>query len=107
MLRRAVDDLHAYLGRKAEQAREVRASLARGRSGAFNGRQIALLTHAGNHPVAEYTVAGHAASHQVVLQTARTDLRDLEQRGLLTKVRRGRADAWTPADDLTSRLRNQ
>ncbi|MFD1536075.1 Fic family protein [Nonomuraea guangzhouensis] len=107
VLRRAVDDLHAYLGRKAEQAREVRASLARGRTGAFNGRQIALLTHAGSHPVAEYTVAGHAASHQVVLQTARTDLRDLEQRGLLTKVRRGRADAWIPADDLTSRLRNQ
>ncbi|MEV6152825.1 Fic family protein [Nonomuraea sp. NPDC052129] len=106
VLRRAVDDLHAYLGRKAAQTREVRASLARSRTGDFNARQIALLTHATHHPLAEYTVAGHARSHKIVLQTARTDLRELEQRGLLTKVRRGRADAWTPAGDLTTRLRD-
>jgi len=51
-------------------------------------------------------VAGHARSHKIVLPTARTDPRELERRGLLTKVRRGRADAWTPAGDLTARLRD-
>ncbi|MEV0346378.1 hypothetical protein AB0H88_11475 [Nonomuraea sp. NPDC050680] len=56
--------------------------------------------------MAEYTLAGHARSHEIVSQTARTDPRELEQRGLLTKVRRGRADAWTPAGDLTTRLRD-
>jgi hypothetical protein len=55
--------------------------------------------------MAECTVAGHTRSHKIVLRTARTDPRELEQRGLLTKVRRGRADAWTPAGDLTTRLR--
>ncbi|MGN9839163.1 hypothetical protein ACTMTI_13680 [Nonomuraea sp. H19] len=105
VLRRAIQDLHAYLDRKAAETREVQASLARGHKGGFNARQIALLTHATGHPAAEYTVASHAANHQVVLQTARTDLRELEHRGLLDKVRRGRADAWVPAGDLASRLR--
>jgi hypothetical protein len=72
---------------------------------AINTRQIALLTPT-HHPMAEYTVAGHARSREIVSQTARTDPRELEQRGPLTKVRRGRADAWTPAGDLTTRLRD-
>ncbi|MEU7748842.1 hypothetical protein [Nonomuraea sp. NPDC049158] len=54
----------------------------------------------------EVRVAGHARSHKIVLRTVRTDPRELEQRGPLTKVRRGRADAWTPAGDLTARPRD-
>lgn len=105
VLRRAIEDLNAYLDRKVTETREVQESLARARKEGFNARQIALLAHAADHPAAEYTVAAHAAGHGVVLQTARTDLRELEHHGLLTKVRRGRADAWVPVGDLASRLR--
>ncbi|MCG5214297.1 DeoR/GlpR family DNA-binding transcription regulator [Streptosporangium soli] len=67
-------------------------------------RQVTLLMDAAEHPAAEYTVASHAAGHGVVLQTARTDLQELEGRGLLARVRRGRANAWVPAPDLADRL---
>ena len=46
----------------------------------FNHRQIALVRHALKHPGHRYTIASHRRSHNVVYQTARSDLLDLAKR---------------------------
>ncbi len=98
---RAVDELHAYLARKARQARETEKLL---RQADLNHRQIALLSHALRHPDAEYTFRSHQTSHGVVYQSARTDLLDLEQRGLLERRTVGQRFVFRPVGDLAERL---
>lgn len=102
VLRRAVEALLAYLARKMAEARET-ASLLRRTD--LNHRQIALLTHALRHADAVYTVHSHATSHRVTRQSARTDLRDLEARGLLERRVIGRRFEFRPAPDLAARVR--
>jgi Fic family protein len=102
---RAIKDLHGYLDRKVAEEQQVRQAL-KAVSHRFNMRQLALLENAMRHPGARYTVASHGRSHGVVAQTARGDLRDLEEQGFLTKIISGRGYAWIPADDVEQRLRS-
>jgi Fic family protein len=103
IIQRAITDLSDYLERKLAETRRLRATLL-ALSKHFNHRQLALLQHAIRRPGAEYTVASHSRSHNVVPQTARMDLQNLESQRLLTRVRSGRGYAWIPAADLESRL---
>lgn len=98
----AIDRLHRYIQRKAEQARAVDALLRS--TVALNHRQRALLGHALRHPGQRYTTESHRASHGVVYQTARNDLLDLARRKLLTISKRGKTDYFAPAKDLEQRL---
>ena len=104
VMRRAIDELHGYLRRKSAELAEMKALLDH-RSG-FNHRQLALLRHALRHRGAAYTVASHQNSHNIVPQTARTDLDRLVDRGILLKVRVGKAFRFIPVDDLAERLKN-
>jgi Fic family protein len=104
VIRRSIEELHTYLKRKMGELRETIQLL---RQTDLNHRQIALLTTALHHPDAEYTFASHAASHRVVRQSARTDLLDLERRGLLTKRTVGRRFSFHPATDLGHRLQTR
>ena len=99
---RAIDDLLAYVARKE---REVRTAERLVRSaGRLNHRQLALVGHALRNPDAAYTVESHRRSHGVVYETARSDLLDLADAGLLVKGRSGKAFRFTVAPDLESRL---
>ncbi|MEK6720647.1 MAG: Fic family protein [Chloroflexota bacterium] len=98
---RAIDELHAYLAHKARQVRETEKLL---RQADLNHRQIALLSHALRHPDAEYTFRSHQTSHGVVYQSARTDLLELEQRGLLERRTVGQRFVFRPVTDLAERL---
>lgn len=98
---RAIDELHAYLARKIRQVRETERLL---RQADLNHRQLALLSHALRHPDAEYTFRSHQTSHGVVYQSARTDLLDLERRGLLERRTVGQRFHFRPAPDLLERL---
>lgn len=106
VIRRSIRELHSYLERKVRELQEVRRSLA-ATSGEFNPRQLAVLQHAMSNPDAQYTVQSHMTSHNVVHQTARQDLIDLEQRSFLQRFRIGRAFAWVPAPDLGALLRQR
>ena len=103
IIERAINDLHDYLGRKVAEAQQLRKAL-KAMSGKFNYRQLALLEHAIKNPNAQYTVMSHSRSHNVVAQTARTDLHGLEKQGLLVRTTSGRGYRWAPAEDLESRL---
>lgn len=92
VIRRAVTGLHDYLARKTVEQREATCLLGTGwlRS-RLNHRQVALLTHALRHPGETYRIAWHQAVHNVVYQTARTDLMDLADLGILQKSKQGNA----------------
>lgn len=103
VVRRAIDGLNAYLTRKMEEVRSTEQLL---RDTDLNHRQVALLAHALRTPGSTYTFRGHAASHAVVYQSARTDLLDLEERGLLVKRKSGRAFTFFAPEDLGDQLRH-
>jgi len=103
VIERAIADLHIYLKRKVAEVRDVE-KLLQGTDD-LNGRQLALLTEAVRHPDATHTFASHSKSHRVTHETARTDLRSLVERGLLTQRRNGRKYIFEPAPDLPERLK--
>jgi Fic family protein len=102
VVRRAIDELHQYLDRKMKDVQTVESLLKR--SAELNHRQLALLSHALRHPGARYAIRIHANSHRVVYQTARTDLLDLAQRGLLQQRKVGRTYQFSVPADLSERL---
>lgn len=103
VIQRAVEELHAYLERKARDIRDVER-LIKG-SPDFNHRQLALLSHAIRKPEAVYTFNSHALSHGVTHETARTDLLTLERRRLLDSRRDGRRYVFTPSRRLPELLK--
>jgi len=103
VIRRAIEELRAYLARKLAEVRETEI-LMRSRV-TVNHRQLALLSHALRHPGFRYTIDSHQRSHNVSYQTARTDLLDLATRGLLDQTRAGKAFVFSAADELPERLK--
>ena len=105
-IRKAIQSLHAYLGRKVKEQRGMERLLAESPAlrAQLNHRQKNLLTHALKHPGASYHIEEHRKTHAIVYQTARTDLLDLAQLGLLEKIREGRAFVFIAPDDLADRM---
>lgn len=99
---RAIRQLHAYIERKGKELRRIESEL-RGIE-VLNHRQRALISHALRHPNKRYTIQSHQTSHNVVYQTARTDLLDLRDRGLLVGAKVGKAWYFTPAPDMVQAL---
>lgn len=104
VLIRALEGLQQYLARKAKEVRDVEL-LMRGSAG-LNHRQRAILGDALRNTGNRYTIEGHRRSHDVVYQTARTDLLDLSERRLLLQQREGKSFVFTVPTDLAERLRS-
>jgi len=102
VVKRAVEELHVYLGRKAQEMREVEQLLKD--SEGLNHRQLALLTEVSRHPDADHTYRSHASSHKVTHETARLDLLQLEERGLLRRRRSGHKHVYSAVPDLSKAL---
>ena len=71
----------------------------------FNHRQLSLLSHATQHPGAEYSIKSHQESHRVAYATARADLFELENKKLLEKQKLGKKLMFIVPEDLTERLK--
>ena len=67
-------------------------------------RQIASLVELSRSTDGRITVDGHARVHNIALPTARADLMELVERGLLIRERSGRRFVFRPAPDLQERL---
>jgi Fic family protein len=103
VIERAIEDLHVYLQRKISEVQDIERMLRADDD--LNGRQLALLIDATREPGASYSFDSHAMSHRVSHETARSDLRGLTERGLLTRRRKGHKYIFEPAPDLPSRLK--
>ncbi len=104
VIEQAIAGLKVYLERKVKEVAETKALLKP--STEFNHRQIALLDHATRHPRMAYTFASHRTSHDVAYATARADLLDLAERGLLDQQKRGKKFVFLAPADLAGRLRD-
>ncbi len=103
VLRRAIDELYSYIRRKTRELQYLEREMKG--AALFNDRQCALLAHALKHPNREYTVNWHRGQHGTAHQTARTDLLELAEKGLMNKRKVGRQWRFTPVADLDERLR--
>lgn len=101
----AIERLQDYVRKKMEEARSLGQLLRQ--SATYNHRQIALLTNALKNPAAEYTARSHAMTHNVNRQTARSDLKQLVERGVLRCVLQGRRYVFSPVPDLGLILRKE
>lgn len=99
---RAIEELFTYLDEKVTEVRKVERAL-RTLDG-LNHRQLALLSHAIRRPDAVYTIETHRTSHNVVYQTARADLLDLQALGFLERQQVGREFRFYPAPGLADTL---
>ncbi len=103
VIREAVKSLRAYLEHKKAELKAAGDCL-RGMQD-LNHRQQALLLHALREPNTEYLIGAHQRSQGVTHQTARDDLFDLVQRGLLVLQRKvGRAYRFRAPNDLGDKL---
>jgi len=103
IIQRAIDAVHVHLDGKVEEVRRVEVLLRQ--AVVLNHRQLALLSHSLRHPNSRYSIRSHRNSHNVVYQTARTDLLDLADRGLLSRRKVGRTLYFFPKRDLAKRLK--
>lgn len=102
VIHEAVAALHAYAARKAAELKTT-DTLLRGMTG-LNHRQQALLGHALRERSARYLIEGHKRSHAVTFPTARNDLFNLVERGLLAVTKEGRFNVFRPVADLRDKL---
>jgi Fic family protein len=103
VIQRAIEELHAYIDRKSSETRQLESQIRA--LALFNHRQVDLIRHALKHPYGNYTIESHRSSHNIVYQTARTDLLNLESRELLERVVAGKKIIFTVPADLPARLR--
>ncbi len=104
-LDQALKALDGYLDRKAREVREVEKHLRR--RGDLNYRQLSLLSHAVRHPGHHYTIRSHQRSHGTAYATARADLLNLAQNGLLDRIRKGRSWVFEAPRDLVYRMEHE
>jgi len=104
IIKKAIKSLHRHIERKANEVRHLE-SLLRGVVD-LNYRQRVMLGHALRHPHQYYTIRSHQTSHDVVYQTARTDLQDLANRGLLLSRKIGRTWHYRAVPHLERALKN-
>ena len=104
IIQQAIKTLYEYIERKTRRLQAIENQL-RGII-ILNHRQRTLISHALRHPHQKYTFKSHQISHNVVYQTARTDLMDLEERGLLESQKVGKTWYFMPVSNLEEKLTN-
>lgn len=102
VIHKAILELHAYINRKTTEVREVESHMRA--LDMFNYRQVEILHNALKHPGQRYTFSSHQKSHNVAYQTARTDLLDLAEQGVLDQRKKGRQLVFVSPADLSARL---
>lgn len=103
VIREAVASLHDYIESKKTEMK-IAGECLRGMAD-LNHRQQALLAHALREPTTRYLINAHRNSHGVSHQTARDDLFDLVERGLLTVSKAGgRSYTFRATQDLSEKL---
>ena len=103
VIRQAIQGLHAYIDRKAQELASTEAVLKSGAD--LNHRQEALIIHALRNAGTRYTIEAHRKSQSIAYETARGDLVGLAEIGWLEMHRAGKAFVFYAPVDLPSRIR--
>jgi Fic family protein len=103
---KAIKALHNYISNQSEEIIKTEQLLHTNKAlqNKLNYRQIALIKHALKHPNMHYEIGGHRQSHNVTYDTARTDLLNLAELGLLLKQKTGKAFTFIAPADLKKRI---
>jgi len=103
---KAIDLLHDFITEKSRKTRETEALIYTNQSlkGRLNHRQIAIITHALKYPRTQYLIESHRQSHGITYQTARTDLLNLVESGLLMKQKIGKSFTFIAPENLEARI---
>jgi Fic family protein len=106
ILEKAVDGLREYVARKSRDQRLAETLLKPGSKLAaqLNHRQREILLHALRDNSQIYRIADHQSDQQISYQTARNDLLELVQVGLMKQQKAGKAFIFAPVDDLADRI---
>lgn len=107
VLLKAIDGVHAYIARKQQAQSEAQTLLRPGSALArrLNHRQRALLLNALRNPGKAYTIAVHQRTHDIVYDTARSDLVGLVEAKLMRRDKLGKAHVFVARPDLAEKLR--
>ncbi len=102
VITKAIKELHSFLRKQTQRIQETERIM----NGiiSLNYRQRALISHALRHPNQRYAIRSHQTSHNVVYQTARSDLLALEELQLLDRRKVGKGFYFTPVNDLQEKL---
>ena len=108
VIEKAVEGLHGYLARKTSEQRQAETLLPSSSplAARLNHRQRALLLNALRELGRQYRIAGHQQALQVTYQTARTDLLNLANAGLMNQQKIGSAFVFEGAPNVAERLRS-
>ncbi len=102
-IQEALDDVVEYIKRKKLLAKA--ADHLYSMFPTLNHRQWPLLISALEKPDEKYTIEKHMNTHGTARQTARTDLLELHELGLLEKRKEGKKFVFTPVADLAEKLK--
>lgn len=94
----AVEELKKHIQDEREKNHRIRIEIE-----AFsdlNIRQTRIIQHVMSHPHDILTIKMHQNINQIAYQTARTDLLELEDRGWIKSVKKGKTFYFIPADNL-------
>lgn len=102
----AIIALHQYLAGKSREIADTRQLISSSPKlkGKLNHRQLAAMDHFLKGNDLTYRIQEHQSAHQVTYETARTDLLELVDLGLLEKLREGRAFVFQMPHKLRQRL---
>lgn len=105
-IHKAIEALHHYLARKNKERLETQKLLTSSPNlrTRFNHRQQALITHALRGSGGPYRIDAHQRTHNVSYQTARNDLLELKDLGLLEMQKQGNAYVFFGPENLRQRL---
>ena len=106
VLLKALNELQQYIGKKSAEVERVHELLGDSElSERFNHRQIALISTAIRNSGGVYTIESHQNSHNITYPTARSDLKHLEELGLLSKRKVSNKFVYRPVLHLETLLR--
>lgn len=101
----ALQDLQWSLRELEQRDEELRSLLQRDPE--INHRQRSILGRALRNPTAEFRIAHHKNTHNIVYATARADLLELVDKNLLVLGKNGRAMVFTPRPHLRQFIEEQ